>query len=243
MPNLSEANKRDLNALMKAYNALPWYKAIIFPRKTKAALKAYQDCANTKKSAWFICNTFLNNTNAFQRQIFSSLRAFAHSHLIEAYKITDDFSLLDGHAAQANFDAVASHCSPLHIAFALYNNMDLLTGDEAQANRSAMAGHQSPKTVAKALHILHLAGLLTGIAAKENRDAITTHQDLTTLSDVLLTLHTAHILDQDAFDKVITRPFIQSKASVIRRIDVQNYSTTQPSLSAQKKSFYQASTS
>ena len=181
MPNLSNRNQQSIRALTEASNALPWYSRWLFPSQLKAALVAHQITTDEIKSAWIICDCFLNNTWFFQRWIFSCLRNFYESPLIQACR---KISFLDGLVGTKetkekhdSFDIVAKSENPSEVDGIplLINAVGLFDGKD---DREAMQGSIHPTSVAHILCLLKKhTTLLTGTMAQANREAIARHAD------------------------------------------------------------------
>ena len=191
MPNLSTINQQSIRALTEAVHSLPWYTRWLFPTQLKMALAAHQTTTNETKTAWLICNVYLNNTWFFQRWGFSCLRRFSESPLIKAcsnYEFVVGLSYKETEEKHDNFDALATserltHANREAIAKHPDKNLDtavsvllsahLLHGPEAQANLDTLLTATKPYGLASLLVAIHQKGLLS----QANRDALARHQD------------------------------------------------------------------
>ena len=196
MPNLSTINQQSIRALTEAVHSLPWYTRWLFPTQLKMALAAHQTTTNETKTAWLICNVYLNNTWFFQRWGFSCLRRFSESPLIKAcsnYEFVVGLSYKETEEKHDNFDALATSERPSSVARKLFaaNAYGVFDGEDGQANRDAIANSAHPSSVSRTLALLRQN---TTLLTHANREAIAKHPDknLDTAVSVLLSAHLLH---------------------------------------------------
>ena len=220
------SNYTAIPRLKRAYDTMPWYQKLFFPRKLAFELSnlpevtLFGEMHMTNVQAFSVFNAFENN-GLIQRWFFSCLRRFDGNHYTQALRNVKSSGFLTGDRAQANFDAIVAHhyAEEPAEAFEILKTEGFLTGDRAQANFAAVVGHRDSIHVALGLRILKAQGLLTGERAQVNFDAVATHLFPDSVLDALIFLRNAGLLRGDRaqanFDTLVTHPFLASVINLL----------------------------
>lgn len=192
MPTICNKTINQINELYKAYETLPWYKKLFYPKPLRQALEQYHKSdVKTGKQIANIYKAFLNDTWSFQRFFFISLFNFSKLDSVIVFTKLNEIGLLNGKEGEVNFELAAGHANFL-IVTRLVNTLydkNLLQNKSIRDNFGAILRHKTPVLAAYAIIQLDDLGFLDNPEqARAYCDAVVSH------TDPFIVLDTFHIL-------------------------------------------------